>query len=90
MGAVLTSKVALVTGASRGIGEAIARRFAAEGATVIITARTVDPGTGRLYLAAAEPLARVGTPAKFQAARAEGEKPYVPGSLQLLFLDPSP
>jgi NAD(P)-dependent dehydrogenase (short-subunit alcohol dehydrogenase family) len=44
----LEGKIALVTGASRGIGEAIAIRFGAEGATVICTARSLEPGTDHL------------------------------------------
>jgi NAD(P)-dependent dehydrogenase (short-subunit alcohol dehydrogenase family) len=35
--------VALVTGTSRGLGKAIAARLAAEGATVALTARTMEP-----------------------------------------------
>lgn len=36
----LNGRIALVTGASRGIGAAVAKRFAREGAEVIITAKT--------------------------------------------------
>jgi len=44
----LTNKVALVTGASRGLGQAIAVALAAEGATIAAVARSEDALKGTL------------------------------------------
>src|SRR5262245_45359269 len=68
----LTAKVAVVTGASRGIGLAVVRALAAEGVRVAAGARTVTDELGRLAGDAVLPvevdLSTVDGPARLVAA----------------------
>jgi NAD(P)-dependent dehydrogenase (short-subunit alcohol dehydrogenase family) len=53
----LSGKTLFITGASRGIGLAIAKRAAADGANIVILAKTTDPNPklpGTIYSAAKE------------------------------------
>ena len=61
----LQGKTLFITGASRGIGLAIAKRAAADGANIVIAAKTVTPHPklpGTIYTAASEIEAAGGTP----------------------------
>ena len=39
----LQNKVAIITGASAGIGESVSRKLAAQGVSVVLAARTAEP-----------------------------------------------
>jgi NAD(P)-dependent dehydrogenase (short-subunit alcohol dehydrogenase family) len=51
----LDGKVAVVTGSGNGIGEAIARRFAAEGARVVVADVVVEGIAAERFLIATQP-----------------------------------
>ena len=57
MSTLLTNKTAIITGGSRGIGLAIAKKLAAAGVNVVVAAKTTEPHPklpGTIYEAAEE------------------------------------
>ena len=73
----LTGKTAFITGASRGIGKAIALKFAEAGAHVVVTGKTVEPHPklpGTIHSVAAEIVQRGGSAIAVQMdVRDEGQ-----------------
>lgn len=70
----MSSKVAVVTGASRGIGKASALALARAGYDIVITARTVEEGTGTLNTPFKADMRQVSVPGSLQSTAAEIEK----------------
>jgi citronellol/citronellal dehydrogenase len=87
---LLDGRVAIVTGASRGIGAEIARRFGAEGAAVAVSARTAEPGVspfaGTITETAGDITAGGGTavPIAADMARPEDRERLVAETVRLL------
>lgn len=79
---LLKNQVAIVTGGGRGIGRAIGRRFAAEGAAVVLTARTraeIDAAAGEISKAGGRALpvaADVSDPAACEQVVAQARKAF--------------
>jgi NAD(P)-dependent dehydrogenase (short-subunit alcohol dehydrogenase family) len=76
MAGQLEGRVAVVTGAGRGIGRAIALRYAAEGATIVVSARTASD------LDAVVSEAGSGTPVVADALNGDGARRPVHAALE--------